>query len=408
MVDTLEHSRQDPKALAERLASARKAAGKTQEEAASHLGISRPTFIAIEKGTRPVSADELVKLAAFYGRSIHELQRPGMPIALEPHLRGVVDPSRREAPELHSAIKELEQYAEDYRELEQLLSAPLSDNYPPEVKLPVRGNLHDFAEDVASRERARLQLGDGPILNLRRMLENEVGVRIFYGAMPSAIAGMYAYVAELGYCILINRLHPPERQRASLGHEYGHFLVDRHKPGIDYLSDEGRKPANERFADAFMMAFLVPQGGVRRKFNDILSTTHDFQVADLVRLANFYYVSVQAMALRLEGLGLIGKGWWNYLIELGFKASDVKANLELPSHASEGEDPYPERYKFLAVHAYQRGLISEGRLARYLRTDRVSAREIVAECLTSLETQPDGQPALVRLPFEKSLLGDPS
>jgi Zn-dependent peptidase ImmA (M78 family)/DNA-binding XRE family transcriptional regulator len=398
----------DPKALGERLALARKEAGKTQEEAAEHLGLSRPTFIAIEKGTRPVQPEELIKLAAFYGRTVHELLRPGMPVALEPHLRAVVNHRRREAPELMEAIKELERFAEDYRELEQLLSAPLSANYPPEIRLPTRGNLYEFAEDVATRERARLSLGDGPILNLRKILESEVGVRIFYSSMPPAIAGMYAFVADLGYCILINRVHPPERQRASLAHEYGHFLSDRHKPGIDYLNDDGRKPTNERFAEAFSMAFLVPKVGVRRQFNEVLSTTQDFQVADLVRLASFYFVSVQAMALRLEGLNLIGKGWWGYLMELGFKPNQVKAELELPARSSEGEDIYPERYKFLAVHAYKRGLVSEGRLARYLRTDRVSAREIVAECLTRLETQADGMPAVVRLPFEQSRLEDPS
>jgi Zn-dependent peptidase ImmA (M78 family)/DNA-binding XRE family transcriptional regulator len=394
--------------LGERLVQARKAAGKTQEDAAQHLGLSRPTFIAIEKGNRAASAEELIRLAALYGRTVHELLRPGMPIALEPHLRGVVDPTRREAADVYGAIRELEQYAEDYRELENLLNAPLPANYPPEVRLPIRGNLYEFAEDVAARERARLQLGDQPILNLRRILESEVGVRIFYGALPTPIAGMYAFVPELGYCILINRRHPPERRRASIGHEYGHFLVDRHKPGIDYLNEEGRKPANERFVEAFSMAFLVPKGGLRRQFNEILSSTGDFQVGDLVRLASFYFVSVQAMALRLEGLGLIGKGWWNFLTERGFKPNAAKQDLELPAPPTEGEDPYPERYKFLAVHAFQRSLISEGQLAKFLRTDRVSAREIVAECQTRLETQADGNPAFVRLPFEKSLLNDPS
>ena len=60
----------DPKALAERIAAARKAAGKTQEDAAALLGLSRPTYIAIEKGLRPVQPQELVKLAAFFGRTV--------------------------------------------------------------------------------------------------------------------------------------------------------------------------------------------------------------------------------------------------------------------------------------------------------------------------------------------------
>lgn len=395
----------NPRVLGERLVMARKAAGKTQEDAASLLGVSRPTYIAIEKGTRPTQPDELVRLAAFFQRSVHELVRPGAPIALEPHLRGVIDPDHSDATELFEAVEYLQRFAEDYKELERLLDAPLHANYPPEVRLPTRGDLRQFAEDVASNERNRLQLGDQPIPDLRKVLESEVGVRVFYGKLPAAIAGMYAYVPELGYCTLINIAHPPERRRASLGHEYAHFLIDRHKPGVDYLSQGGRKPANERFAEAFSLAFLVPQIGLRRQFNDILHHTGDFRVADLVRLSIFYYVSVQAMALRLEHLSLIGKGWWDYLKEAGFRPNSAKEELRVEQDATESFKPYPERYEFLAVHAFERELISEGQLARFLRCDRVDARRIVEECLTRIETE-NGVARPIQLPFEKSLLTD--
>lgn len=51
--------------------------------------------------------------------------------------------------------------------------------------------------------------------------------------MPSKLAGMYAYVADLGYCILLNASHLHQRRRWTLAHEYGYSLVDRHKPGPD-------------------------------------------------------------------------------------------------------------------------------------------------------------------------------
>ena len=84
----------DPRILGRRLAEARKARGLTQEEAAQHLGCSRPTLIAIEKGERPAKPAEIVKLAAFYGRQVHELVRAGEPVAadLQPHLRAVAEP----------------------------------------------------------------------------------------------------------------------------------------------------------------------------------------------------------------------------------------------------------------------------------------------------------------------------
>src|SRR5262249_51981863 len=82
----------DPKALGQRLAEARKARGLTQEDVAAFLGYSRPTYIAIEKGERPAKGDEIIRLATYFGRSVHELVRPGEPvIALQPHLRAAAE-----------------------------------------------------------------------------------------------------------------------------------------------------------------------------------------------------------------------------------------------------------------------------------------------------------------------------
>ncbi len=80
----------DPRVLGLRIAEARKARGKTQKEVADHIECSRPTYIAIEKGERQASADEITKIAKFLGRKVHELVRSGEPVTeLQPHLRAV-------------------------------------------------------------------------------------------------------------------------------------------------------------------------------------------------------------------------------------------------------------------------------------------------------------------------------
>jgi len=248
----------------------------------------------------------------------------------------------------------------------------------------------EFAEDTATEERRRLGLGDQPIINLRATLESEVGLRIFFGELPSQVAGLYDFVTALGGCLYINRKHPPERQRVSMAHEYGHFLVDRHKPGIDYLTMPGRKPANERFAGAFAAAFLMPATSVRRRFLDVVNTTGDFQVADLCRLAHAYFVSVEAMAYRLEKLGLLPKGTAEHLKESRLPVGEAKERLRLSPHPV-NDDPFPERYEALAVYAYEQEKITEGSLARFLHCDRVTAREIVQDYLTSRDVNEEGQ-----------------
>jgi Zn-dependent peptidase ImmA (M78 family)/DNA-binding XRE family transcriptional regulator len=390
----------DPKLLGQRLAEARKARGVTQEDAAKHLECSRPILIAIEKGTRPAKPEELVKLASLYGRSVHELLRPGEPLVdLQPHLRAVAGRTEADDPELAQAIWELQRFVEDYRQLEQIMNAPLKMNYPPEVRLSSQVNPAAFAEDVAVQERHRLGLGDQPIIDLRNILEAEVGLRIIYESLPSRIAGMFAYIGELGGVIAVNRKHPPERRRATMLHEYGHLLVDRHKPGIDYLATPAKRPANERFAEMFAMAFLMPATSIRRRFNEIVNSTNDFQIADLCRLSHLYFVSLEAMTLRLEGMGLIPQGIREHLKESRFEVRKATEVLCLPKHPV-NDEPLSDRYKYLAVHAYERGELSEGQLARFLRCDPVTAREAVARYLTTAEVSLEGENLAVSVQAE--------
>ncbi len=396
----------NPEHLGQRLAEARKARGMTQQDAADHLQCSRPTLIGIEKGTRTIKPDEIVKLSVLYGRSVHELVRPGEPVAsLQPHLRAVVNKVEPDNKELDIAIDKLQQFAENYRELEQLLDATITYNYPPEIQLIDRVNVITLAKDIAVSERNRLRLGDQPIYHLRSLLESDVGLRIMYGSLPSYIAGLYAYAGDLGCCILINKKHPPERRRATLVHEYGHVIANRYKPGVDYLKYRGRKPINERFAERFGMSFLMPATSVRRRFNEIVSATRDFHVADLCRLSNLYYVSVEAMAYRLEGLKLIPEGTIRHLRESRFEVRKAKNILELPVQPVTS-DPYPDRYVYLLVQAYEQAKISEGQLARYLDVDPVTAREKVEEVSQSTNITDEGKVEGYRLDFQRSLLTD--
>lgn len=395
----------DPKVIGLRLAEARRARGVTQEDAAAQLGCSRPTLIAIEKGTRQPKSEEIVLLAKLYGQKVSDIVRPGEPLAdLQPHLRAVAQQMKVEDSEIAAGIAALQRFAEDYRRLERILRVSLPMNYPEVVTIG-RGSPVSLAEDVADQERRRLGVGDQPVIHLRSLLEAEVGLRIAYENLPSRVAGMFAYSSDMGGVILVNRKHPPERRRATMLHEYGHLITDRFKPGIDYLSYPGRKPANERFAEAFSMAFLMPSTSVRRRFNQIVNESGDFQIADLCRLSHFYYVSVEAMTLRLEGLGLIPKGVRDHLKESRFEVRRAVQMLNLQQHPV-ADACLPDRYVFLAVQAFDQGELSEGDLASLLRCDRVSARETVNKYLTTTEMSDDGQVRSVQMETHYSLLGE--
>ncbi len=293
----------DMRKLGRELQQARTKRGLKQAEAAQVLNVARTTITAIEKGERRIKADELIKLARAYGRQVNDFirQRP----QIEPfqvQFRGPFLRDEDENSEISKYIDELEELSRDYLELEQITNSPLVKKYPSEYTID--GLRVDMAaEDVADQERKRLGLGNGPIPILRDVLEQDVGLRIFYLAIkPSKYSAMYLYDHELGGCIGVNILHPEERRRWSLAHDYGHFLAHRYKPTMFVINNYQRIPQSEQFADYFAACFLMPTSGLTMRFNDIRKTKEKIVVADLCMLAYYYGVSVAALTLRLEDL----------------------------------------------------------------------------------------------------------
>lgn len=365
--------------LGRELQEARVKRGLTQEEASRVIDVARTTITAIEKGERRIKADELIKLAQAFGRQISDFVRSHPRIEpFQVQFRGPTQRTPEQDAKIAPAIAQLENESRNYLELEQITQTPLLQKYPPEYDIHgIPAN--QAAEDVAIEERNRLGLGDGPIPMLRDILEQDVGLRIFYLELPSTFSAIYLYDNILGGCIAVNRLHPEERRRWSLAHDYGHFLVHRYRPTVFIEDSYRRVPESERFADAFALYFLMPTNGVRRRFNDIRKTKDKITPADLCTLSHYYGVSVSAMTLRLEDVGLLPTGTWDMLRKRGFKAREVQQQLGLgsiPAH----DEKLPVRYHYLALDAYDRELITEGQFARFLGVDRIEAR-MIAETL---------------------------
>lgn len=395
----------DSRELGRRLQEARKASGRTQQDVADHLGIARTTVTAIEKGDRRIQPGELIRLASFFGRSVGEFLRqsqPAAPFAVQ--LRAALGPTADIDQQIAPGLLEFQRLCEDYVELETLCRAPLQHAYPnPYEILGLAPEL--AAEDVAVAERNRLGLGDGPLLSLRQVLGNDVGLRIFFIELPSRIAGMFAYTEQFGGCIAVNRNHPPERGRLTLAHDYAHFLSKRFQPEVTPIGRYERLPDHERFADAFARNFLLPAAGLRRRFHE-LQRSRDQRVtpADLCTLAHHYFVSVEALARRLEELRLLPLGTWDRLAARGFRVREAQALLQLTPHQA-AESELPMRYLYLAAEALERGDLSEGQFARFVRLDRLAARELVLQLSSGKMLDSDGTLTTLPLDLGASLAG---
>ncbi|QOD92006.1 ImmA/IrrE family metallo-endopeptidase [Lysobacter sp. CW239] len=387
-------------ALVQRLIAARKSAGVSQASAAEHLNISRPTFIAIEKGSRDVKPEELVALAGLYHTSLNRLMRQSAPpTEVAPHLRAVVERQGEDAG-LEAAVAKLSEFVDDYmflRDKVQGYVMPVPPAQPARSPIPVER----FAEICAAKQREELGFGDRePVSSLRKTLD-EKGVHVFIDGLDSKLAGLYAYIENFGYCILVNRKHPQARRRWTIAHEYGHFLFDRDRRGVDFVQPMKRKPENERFADAFAMHFLMPGDGVQRRFHDTYQQKGDVNVGDVLRIADYYGVSLMAMVLRLESLGLVKRGSWDAIKDSGARVQDIRAASGVEEvEVKDSAEIFPDRYLILAVEAWSSQAITTSQFAKLIRKPIIEARDFGQK----LSQQTDGMQSVINLRLGDSLV----
>ena len=110
----------------------------------------------------------------------------------------------------------------------------------------------------------------------------------------------------------VNENHHPNRQRFTLAHELGHFLLHSNISSVfidasiiffrDGASSDGSK-AQEIEANAFAAELLMPEKQLREIINN--QPLDAFDEGAVRRLAAQFGVSAQALTIRLTKLGLI-------------------------------------------------------------------------------------------------------
>ncbi len=375
--------------VGERLRQAREAADVTQAAAADAIGAARTTIVAIEQGQRKVRLSELQLLCALYGTTVNALFRQeAVHVDLVPRFRKLPGQSLAadHAAELMASLAKAE------TELENLLGVVHPKNYPPERPL-LNGDVKVQAEHDATELRQRLGLGNAPIGNLVAHLEMDMGVRVYVRRLDGSISGLFAYEESVGACILVNANHPLERRNYTAAHEVGHLVATRHKPEVLH-SEEDENSREERYANAFARALLMPSRAVMRKFAEVAAGSDTLTRKHVIILANYFAVSRPALVRRLEELELTKAGTWDWFTGNGGitdeQARQVLGDHLVPDEAKlEANRPTTLRLNLLAAEAAQRGLLSEGQLARLLQLDRIELRSIL-EAFNTDESEVDG------------------
>ncbi len=144
-------------------------------------------------------------------------------------------------------------------------------------------------------------------------LSEGVGLPVTYHDLEDGVSGMLIRQDEHAV-MAVNVNHHEHRQRFTIAHELGHFLMHQDSPSVfvddllvHFRADKGsrRFDPREREANEFAAALLMPRAFLNA---DLHSRPIDVSDDESVReLAALYKVSAQALTIRLMTLGLVGE-----------------------------------------------------------------------------------------------------
>jgi Zn-dependent peptidase ImmA (M78 family)/transcriptional regulator with XRE-family HTH domain len=385
--------------LGRRLREARETAARTQDDAATALGLTRGAIAQIEGGMRAPNSLQLVRLAGLYARE------PG------DFLTGTFDPADADPlvslfradqltadPARNEVVRACLQLSRRYDELEDLLGADRGTNYPVRYDVPQPRSRWESVrqgEAIAESERARLGIGGEPARSLVDILQSQ-GIKLALLDLPDDVSGLSVFHPRFGLAIFINEMHAPARQRFSYAHEYCHVLADRDLQS--YVSkDDNRTDLREVRANAFAASFLLPRHGVEaflgslgkdatgrtvRIFDDEQVITargkaptepQTLGAGDIANLAAAFGVSYDAALYRLQNLGHLTDE------QRGKLAAQRELARVLPTGQPLQEPQGPgfhRRLLSLAIDAFQAGLVSAGLFREICREADMAPDEI--------------------------------
>lgn len=387
-------SQLSPAHVGSRLRSAREAAGMTQSEAASRVGLARTTLVAVEKGERRARTRELQGLAQAYGTTVNTiLRREAAFVEFTPRFRKLASSAESHCFE---AAELLERLVRAEVELESLLGVRRSFSYPPERPL-LGGDVILQAEQDAAELRHWLGLGLAPVRDMLSLLELDLGLRVYVRPLALGVSGLFAFEDSCGACMLLNAKHSVGLRNQTAARGLGHFMSGRGTPSIMRAERPGKSP-DERYADAFGRTFLTPVRTVTQRSREITAGSSRLTRQHVTVLASYFGVSPKAMVQRLEEVGLARQGTWDWFEEKG--GITHQEGLEVPAGAvAQSVAPLPAprpntlRIDLLAAEAWRTELLSEGQLAALLQLGRVQLRELL-DAAEEERSAADGAPEL--------------
>lgn len=345
--------------LGQRLQAARARVQMSMAQVEEATGIGQSSLSEFENDKREPRLHQLTQLASVYRRSLtyfFEEEEPADQVVLwrqKPDQAGLIE---RDFLKLCEQYSLLEGWTNDF-----------IDPRLPRVDRPRYGLDYAWAEDLARRTANELNLGDRPALMLLPALVEDCGLKIFHLEFEPTGTAACAKSKEHGWAVLLNAKNSRARRNFDLAHELFHLLV-----WDIYQADGGREatPEEERLADAFASALLMPTETLKRAVTHKRHGDGKVSVRDLCQVAQQFGVSIHALMWRIHRVYGLDQKKTSAVIDRAAGNPTYRVETE----AVEGRPRVlPDRYLMLAIRALREGELSVGKFMEYTSSSRREA-----------------------------------
>lgn len=235
---------------------------------ASALGVDEDVVRQLEEGTLDPIPGDYVLIAArvltkdfrsFISTDLDEIEEETRRI-----YRALSEPTPGDLLAIRRFI-EICTAEDDLEAMLQVNRPPLPPTYPPARLL---GRRHiDHGIHAAEAERARLGLGNAPIVNVFDLLRGQGCHVVRHRLENSGLSGLTVMHPQAGVSVLVNYDDDMYRQFFSAAHEYAHVLFDRNQIEgdgclVSYRFSKGE--LIEMRANRFASHFLLPPSALDR------------------------------------------------------------------------------------------------------------------------------------------------
>lgn len=212
------------------------------------------------------------------------------------------------------------------------------------------------AEILASKFRAQAGIGYSEPIGVKTLLRR-LQVTIMYRPLSANSYGISCRSSSGKMFMLVNSDTTRGRQHFTIAHELYHLYFDEN-PTPHMCC--GGATTEEKNADLFASALLLPREGIYSMLSTEEILKHDINLATILRIEQMFQVSRSMLLIRLKDIGVITENDRIQLQNISVKESALKYGYDTSLYEKGNNGviigDFGEKARFL----FEKGKISEG------------------------------------------------